>query len=184
MELQIDDVMLVPMYTIKVPTLLEFNRANRFHIERNFPTKQKDFYTLEAHQRHVLESLLNFERGDAYNFAVVGKGRKMIARASLYRVLRENYHNAHISILVDYRHQHVGYGDKILKRLLKHAFEDLKLHKVSAEVMPTNFATVALLKKNGFVMEGVLRKSINVFGQWEDHAIYGLLNPNEPTVLD
>lgn len=179
MELHIDDYTLVPLYTIKVPTLLEFNRANRFHIERNFPTKQKDFYTLEAHQRHVLESLLNFERGEAYNFALISKTRKLIAKTSLYRIQRENYACAYLSILVDYRHQHLGYGDKILKRMLKFAFEELKLHRVVAEVMPTNFPIIALLKKNGFVHEGMLRKSINVFGQWEDHAIYGLVNTSE-----
>jgi [ribosomal protein S5]-alanine N-acetyltransferase len=181
MELHFDDCSIVPLYTIKVPTLLEFNRANRFHIERNFPTKQTDFYTLEAHQRHVLESLLNFERGDAYNFAVVGKGRKMIAKTSLYRVLHDNYSCANISVLVDYRHQHMGYGDKILKRMLKFAFEELKLHRVVAEVMPTNFPIIALLKKNGFTQEGIIRQSINVFGQWEDHAIFGLVNNSETT---
>lgn len=182
MELQIDNATLVPLYTVKVPTLLEFNRANRYHIERNFPTKHQDFYTLEAHQRHVLDSLLSFERGDAYHFALITKGRKMIAKASLYRILRDNYACANISLLVDYRHQHLGYGNKILKRMMKFAFEDLKLHRLVAEVMPINFPIIALLKKNGFVQEGIIRQSINVYGQWEDHAIYGFVNPNETTV--
>lgn len=182
MELHTDDCTLVPLYTIKVPTLLEFDRANRFHIERNFPTKQKDFYTLETHQRHVLESLLNFERGDAYNFAVVTKGHKMIAKTALYRVLSSNYSSAFVSLLVDYRFQHIGYGDKVLKRVLKYAFNDLQLHRVCAEVMPTNFAMIALLKKNGFVQEGLSQKSINIYGVWEDHLIFGLINPNETTV--
>ncbi len=181
MELHIDDFTLVPLYTIKVPTLLEFNRANRFHIERNFPTKHEDFYTLEAHQRHVLESLLNFERGDAFSFAFMSKNRKMIGKSSLYRVLRDNYACAYISLLIDYRHQHMGLGNKVIKRMLEFAFEDLKLHRVVAEVMPTNFPTIALLKKNGFVQEGVIRQCINVFGQWEDHAIFSIVNPNETT---
>jgi ribosomal-protein-alanine N-acetyltransferase len=181
MEIHFEDFTIVPLYTVKVPTLLEFNRANRFHIERNFPTKHKEFYTLEAHQRHVLESLLNFERGDDFSFAVISKGRKMIAKTSLYRVMRDNYHSANISVLVDHRHQHLGNGDKILKRMLRYAFEELKLHRVNAEVMPTNFPIVALLKKNGFVQEGIHRKCINIFGQWEDHAIYGLVNPSETT---
>ncbi|TFG81645.1 MAG: N-acetyltransferase [Erysipelotrichales bacterium] len=66
--------------------------------------------------------------------------------------------------------------------MLKFAFEELKLHRVSAEVMPTNFSAIALLKKNGFVYEGILRQSINVFGQWEDHAIYGYVNTIETTL--
>jgi ribosomal-protein-alanine N-acetyltransferase len=182
MELHIDDFTLIPLYLIKVVTLLEFNRANRFHIERNFPTKQKDFYTLEAHQRHILDSLLSFERGEAYHFALIGKGRKMIARTSLYRVLHDNYDCAHISLLVDHRYQHVGYGDKIVKRMLKFAFEELNLHRVAADVMPTNYPSIALLKKNGFNHEGTLLQSINVFDRWEDHAIYSIINPNETTV--
>ena len=180
MELYCDECTLFPIYKIKVQTLMDFNRANRFNIDRNFPTKNDDFFTLENHQKQLLDSLLNFERETGYSFAVfLNKGKKMVGKTSLYRVAGSNYQDAYFSIVIDFRYQNRGYGDRVLKTMIRFAFETKKLHRIACEVMPANKLFITLLEKNGFVFEGTKRKSVNILGIWEDHMIYALLNPKE-----
>jgi len=165
MELYCDECTLFPMYKIKVQTLMDFNRANRFNIDRNFPTKNDDFFTLENHQKQLLDSLLNFERETGYSFAIfLNKGKKMIGKTSFYRVSGLNYQDAYFSIVIDFRYQNRGYGDRVLKTMIRFAFETKRLHRIACEVMPANKLFITLLEKNGFVFEGTKRKKRQRFG--------------------
>jgi len=59
--------------------------------------------------------------------------------------------------------------------LLRLGFEDMKLHKVRARVNVANRASAGLLKKLGFVKEGISRDDLKVAGKWSDHVYLGLL---------
>jgi len=58
---------------------------------------------------------------------------------------------------------------------LKHAFGQLKLHRLEANVQPENRASIALVKKCGFFREGLGRRLLKVRGRWQDHERWALL---------
>lgn len=58
------------------------------------------------------------------------------------------------------------------------AFNSLKIHRIEAGVLPRNIASQRVLEKNGFEREGLSRKNVEINGVWEDHYLYGRLNPN------
>ena len=66
-----------------------------------------------------------------------------------------------------------------LKRAIRFAFEDMKLHRIEANIMPHNTRSISVVEKLGFVNEGLSRKYLKIAGKWEDHLHYVLLNPNE-----
>jgi len=97
-----------------------------------------------------------------------------IGGASLYNIRWFNK-NAYISIFVDVDKQGRGYGSKILKSILKFAFETMNLERVTAEIYEYNEASIKLFESLGFVKEGRLRKAKYMDGKYWDIIIYGLL---------
>jgi RimJ/RimL family protein N-acetyltransferase len=68
-----------------------------------------------------------------------------------------------------------GYGTQALQMLLRFAFAELNLFRVSAIVPEYNVAAIALMKKFGFVQEVSRRKSLERDGRRWDLYVFGLL---------
>src|SRR5215216_4228908 len=68
-----------------------------------------------------------------------------------------------------------GYGTQALRMLLRFAFAELNLFRVSAIVPEYNRAAIALLKKFGFVEEVRRRQSVERDNQRWDVLVFGLL---------
>lgn len=62
-----------------------------------------------------------------------------------------------------------------------HAFARVGLHRVTATYMPSNPASGAVLKTNGFREEGYLRRNLHINGRWEDHHLMALNRDDFPT---
>jgi len=69
-----------------------------------------------------------------------------------------------------------SYGSQTLRMLLRFAFAELNLFRVSAIVAEYNEGAIALLKKFGFVQEVCRRKSLERDGRRWDLLVFGLLN--------
>jgi RimJ/RimL family protein N-acetyltransferase len=68
-----------------------------------------------------------------------------------------------------------GYGTQALQMLLRFAFAELNLFRVSAMVPEYNEGAIALLQKFGFVQEVCRRKSLERDGRRWNLYIFGLL---------
>lgn len=68
-----------------------------------------------------------------------------------------------------------GYGTEILKALVKFGFEDMNLNRIEAFVTPGNDASIILLKKVGFLQEGIVRERDLIKGKLEDGVIMAML---------
>lgn len=68
-----------------------------------------------------------------------------------------------------------GYGSQALSLLLRYAFGELNLYRVTAVVPEYNEGAVRLFKKFGFVEEVRRRKAINRDGRFWDILSFGLL---------
>ena len=68
-----------------------------------------------------------------------------------------------------------GYGSQALKMLLRFAFAELNLFRLSAIVPDYNSAAIRLLAKHGFVEEVRRRQSLERDGRRWDLLVFGLL---------
>lgn len=62
-----------------------------------------------------------------------------------------------------------------LRRAVAHAFANLGLHRLEANIQPGNVRSIALARRAGFVQEGYSRRFLYIEGAWRDHerwAIY------------
>jgi RimJ/RimL family protein N-acetyltransferase len=68
-----------------------------------------------------------------------------------------------------------GYGTEALRLLLRHAFEELALHRVDLRVLAYNARAIRSYEECGFVREGVERERALVDGVWHDDVIMAIL---------
>jgi ribosomal-protein-alanine N-acetyltransferase len=58
--------------------------------------------------------------------------------------------------------------------MVGYAFTTLKLHRVEANIMPENKASLALIRKCGFRFEGLAKRYLQINGRWSDHERWGM----------
>jgi [ribosomal protein S5]-alanine N-acetyltransferase len=67
-----------------------------------------------------------------------------------------------------------GYMTEALRLALRHAYTTLGLHRVEANIMPINRASIALVKRAGFRREGYSARYLKIAGRWSDHERWAL----------
>lgn len=68
-----------------------------------------------------------------------------------------------------------GYMTEGVSLVLTHAFRVMGLHRVEANLQPTNDASRALVQRLGFRQEGYSPRYLKVAGRWRDHERWALL---------
>jgi ribosomal-protein-alanine N-acetyltransferase len=68
-----------------------------------------------------------------------------------------------------------GYMGEALAAVLGYAFGNLGLHRVEAACLPSNIASISLLRRSGFGQEGLAVKYLQIAGKWQDHLLFARL---------
>ncbi len=82
---------------------------------------------------------------------------------------------AHLGYAIAADHWGRGYATDASRTLVKFAFGELDLHRVSAAIGPENLASVAVVKRLGFSYEGRIRHHVFTNNAWRDSLLYSLL---------
>jgi [ribosomal protein S5]-alanine N-acetyltransferase len=90
-------------------------------------------------------------------------------------VVRGLFQSAYMGYYAFAPHAGAGYMSEGLELALRFAFNALKLHRVEANVQPTNLRSLALVCGAGFVREGYSRRYVRIAGRWRDHVRMALL---------
>lgn len=104
----------------------------------------------------------------------IKKDGKLIGELKLQNIRWFN-RKAELSIILKKEEQSRGTGTEIVKKIIEYAFGKMNLHRLEAEVIETNSASIKLIEKFGFKKEGVLREAKFQNGKFIDIYRYGLL---------
>jgi [ribosomal protein S5]-alanine N-acetyltransferase len=62
-----------------------------------------------------------------------------------------------------------------LQAAVRHAFKDLKLHRLEANIQPDNAASIALVRACGFQKEGFSPAYLKINGRWRDQERWAIV---------
>lgn len=146
---------------------------SQFAMERN-----DDFYTLENQQKRIQMLVENAKQDLDYYFGIfTTNDDELIGTVNLFAVMRGSIQSAWLGYFLDEKHNGKGYTTEAVRLIVKYAFDELKLHRVEAGVMPHNIGSISVLEKAGFEKEGLARKNVKINGKWEDHQQMAIVNP-------
>ncbi len=118
-----------------------------------------------------------FARGDLYQWGIaLADTDRVIGTVTLAWIERE-HRRADVGFALAQSAWGKGYATEAVARLIEYAFDDMKLHRLGADVDPRNEPSLRLLERLGFVREGLLRERYHLGGEIQDSVIMGLLHP-------
>jgi [ribosomal protein S5]-alanine N-acetyltransferase len=68
-----------------------------------------------------------------------------------------------------------GYMFSAVRALIPFIFATLGMHRIEAACLPSNEPSKNLLQKAGFRQEGLAKGYLQINGEWQDHALFALL---------
>lgn len=111
----------------------------------------------------------------AYGFGLFLRDREQfVGEVSLGNVQRGPFQSAYVGYWIDREHAGRAYVPEGVALVLRHAFEDLGLHRVEAAIVPRNHASRRVAEKLGLRDEGTARKFLQIRGVYEDHVRYAI----------
>lgn len=111
-------------------------------------------------------------------------GSELIGLFALNEIVRGVFQSAYASWQVGASQMGRGLGTEGVRGLLDVAFgadpEGIGLHRVQANIMPSNAASLRIAEKLGFRREGLAARYLKIAGQWEDHVMLALTREEWP----
>ena len=107
---------------------------------------------------------------------VIEHATRVIGEARLDRIDMQDRRASFAIGILDPQCLGKGIGVEAMRLVLRFAFAQLKLHRISVRVLTYNHRAIRAYQKCGFVIEGREREAAWVNGQWHADVIMGLLD--------
>lgn len=154
----------------------DLREGSRDYLQPWEPAWAVDDLTRVAFKRRLAIYQREMELGSAYPFFILDEQTGALMGAITLSNLRRGVsESATMGYWVGQPFAGEGVGTRAVGTVLKFAFEVLKLHRVEAACVPTNYASRRVLEKSGFTHEGLARAYLKINTAWADHLLFGIL---------
>ena len=157
---------------------LEFYIRNAVALRKFEPKRTKEFYTLAYHKKQQKNDDKDMRNLKYLSFVLFKKDdkQKIIGYINFFDITFGVFQSCIVGYKIDKDERNNGYMQEGLNKMIDVIFNDLKLHRIEANVLPTNGPSITLLQKLGFEREGYGKKYLKINGEWQDHIHFTLLN--------
>lgn len=117
--------------------------------------------------------ILNHEarNGRSFSFAIWHQSQ-LIGQITLGGVMYGAMRGGHIGYWIDHNFKNRGYTTHAVEILTRHAFEELKLHRLEINLRPENASSRRVAEKAGYHLEGERARYLHIDGNWRDHISF------------
>jgi len=121
--------------------------------------------------------LLERNRSQDFDFRLVRRtdDDAIVGIFELSGIVRGFFQSAYLGYWVGAPYARNGYMSEGMRHLLRHAFSELRLHRVEANIQPGNTASRKLARRAGFRREGFSPRYLKIAGRWRDHERWAIL---------
>jgi RimJ/RimL family protein N-acetyltransferase len=127
-------------------------------------------------ENYISRRIAEFRDGNSVAFAIECQQEKLLRGAIEIRDIDREHSLAELSFWLGVESWGKGYMSEAIFSMLGFGFENLHLNRLYAYHMLRNPASGKVLKKNGFVREGVLRQRVRKWEVFEDVVLLAILD--------
>ena len=128
-------------------------------------------YTTAAFDRALASSRLE----SSLRFLICrGEDEAILGSIGISMIVRGAFQSCTIGYWIGAEHANQGYMTEGLALVLHFCFGTLQLHRVEANIIPTNKPSTALVKRLGFRHEGLAKRYLRINGRWADHVRWAM----------
>jgi [ribosomal protein S5]-alanine N-acetyltransferase len=147
------------------------------HLREWQPMPSTDPTSLTVLSQGIERDRALWRRDLQYAFLVLSKDEtEVVGRVSLSGIWRGAYQGAFLGYWICASQLRKGYAKESIRRVLQCAFAELDLHRVQAAIMPSNLASLAVIKALAFREEGLAKSYLRINGEWQDHLLFAKLS--------
>ena len=118
-------------------------------------------------------------QGTSLPFAIRVDGR-LAGQVTLDNIVRGALRSGYLGYWIDRAVAGRGIASLAVALVCDHAFGAGGLHRLQADIRPENLPSQRLVARLGFQREGLLRRYLDIDGDWRDHIAYALLAEDLP----
>jgi [ribosomal protein S5]-alanine N-acetyltransferase len=131
--------------------------------------------SLPATPQEFQAYLERYERSDDQSLLICVRDTGAIAGlANISNIIRGRFQNGSLSYAAFAPTAGQGYMAEGLALVLRHAFQQLRLHRLEANIQPGNHASLKLVRRLGFRREGYAPEMLFIDGAWRDHERWAI----------
>jgi RimJ/RimL family protein N-acetyltransferase len=113
------------------------------------------------------------EKGEAVTFAIVEKETGELCGAIALH-FAPMHRRAEVGYWISPERWNRGYCTEAARAVLQYGFETLNLNRIHSGHFGSNPASGRVLEKIGMTREGILRRHVYKWGEYEDLVVFGL----------
>ena len=98
----------------------------------------------------------------------------IVGGININEIVRGVFRSGYLGYQIGAPYARQGYMTEALALVLRQAFGPLRLHRVEANIQPGNHASIRLVRRAGFQLEGLSRRYLKIGGRWRDHERWAL----------
>ncbi|WP_294534335.1 GNAT family protein [uncultured Rhodoblastus sp.] len=140
------------------------------------PSWPLDDLTKAAYHRRLARQDRERLEDQAYGYLIFRtKDDALLGGLTLGNVRRGVAQCATLGYWIGEKYAGQGFMRKAVRAMLRHAFLEMRFHRIEAACAPENERSRRLLENLGFQREGFARSYLLIDGAWQDHLLFALL---------
>jgi ribosomal-protein-alanine N-acetyltransferase len=144
------------------------------------PTWPPDDLTRNAFRARIKRYTREIAADHAYPFFIFRSADlTLLGGITLSNLRRGVAQSASLGYWIGAPYARQGYMTMSVKTLVRFAFSSLHLHRIEAACLPSNAASIALLRACAFEPEGRAKSYLKISGVWQDHLLFARISGEE-----
>ena len=133
------------------------------------------WYTMPTTAEEFRVYLQRFSRPEVEGLLVCVRGSGAMAGLfTIDTIIRGRFQSASLSYVAFAPAAGQGYMSEGLALVLRYAFQELRLHRLEANIQPGNQPSLRLVSRHGFRKEGYAPAMLFIDGAWRDHERWAI----------
>jgi len=155
-----------------------YRLRNVAHLAASSPLRPDAYHAVDAWRERLASQVAPLATRATLGFALqVRSDARVIGHIDFSQIARGAFQSCFLGYGIDQDFQGQGLMSEALAAAIAFAFST-DLHRIQANHLPDNTRSAAVLAGLGFHIEGHARNYLWINGQWRDHVMTALLNPN------